>query len=70
MSGPKLRPNASPTHARISTPLAKVRGKHRYQVLLRAKDHAPLHRLGRALQAAHDVAGVELAIDVDPVALL
>ena len=51
-------------------PLAKLRGKHRYQVLLRAKDHAPLHRLGRALQAAHDVAGVELAIDVDPVALL
>ena len=52
------------------SPLAKLRGKHRWQLLLRATDHAPLHRLGRALQAAHDVAGVELSIDVDPVSLL
>src|SRR5207244_7460759 len=47
-------------------PIAKVRGKHRWQLLLRAADHAPLHRLGRALQEAHVVAGVELALDVDP----
>jgi primosomal protein N' (replication factor Y) len=51
-------------------PLAKLRGKHRWQLLLRANDHGPLHRLGRALQAAHDVSGVELAIDIDPGALL
>jgi len=51
-------------------PLAKVRGKHRWQLLLRAPDHAPLQRIGRALQASHDVAGVQLAVDVDPVALL
>ena len=51
-------------------PIAKVRGKHRWQLLLRAADHAPLHRLGRALQDAHLVAGVELALDVDPGALL
>jgi primosomal protein N' (replication factor Y) len=51
-------------------PLAKVRGKHRWQLLLRAADHGPLHRVGRALLEAHDVAGVQLAIDVDPVALL
>ena len=51
-------------------PIAKVRGKHRWQLLLRADDHAPLHRLGRALQKAHVVAGVELALDVDPGALL
>jgi primosomal protein N' (replication factor Y) len=51
-------------------PLARVRGKHRWQLLLRARDHAPLHRAGRALQASHRVAGVQMAIDIDPVALL
>jgi primosomal protein N' (replication factor Y) len=51
-------------------PLAKVRGKHRWQLLLRARDHGPLHRLARALQASHKVPGVQLALDVDPVALL
>ena len=51
-------------------PLAKVRGKHRWQLLLRARDHGPLHRLGKALQTAHTVRGVELALDIDPGALL
>ena len=51
-------------------PLARIRGKHRWQLLVRARDHAPLHRIGRALERAHDVAGVELALDVDPGALL
>jgi primosomal protein N' (replication factor Y) len=51
-------------------PLSKLRGKHRFQLLLRAADHGPLHRLGRALLQAHDVSGVELSIDVDPGALL
>jgi primosomal protein N' (replication factor Y) len=51
-------------------PIARVRGKHRYQLLLRAAEHGPLHRLGRALQEQHQARGVELAIDVDPVALL
>ena len=54
-------------------PLARLRGKHRFQVLLRAQTHGPLHRLGRALVEAHarsGPAGVELALDVDPVALL
>ncbi len=51
-------------------PLARVRGKHRWQLLIRAGEHAPLHRAARALQAAPAVAGVLLALDVDPVALL
>ena len=55
------------------SPLSRVRGKHRFQLLLRAKDHPPLHRMARALVAAHareGPAGVELSVDVDPVALL
>ena len=54
-------------------PLARLRGKHRYQLLLRARDHGPLHTLGRALAEAHEQAGpsgVELALDIDPAALL
>ncbi len=51
-------------------PLAKIRGKFRWQLLLRAGEHGPLHRVGRALQSSHHVAGVQLAIDIDPVALL
>ncbi len=54
-------------------PLARLRGKHRYQLLLRARDHGPLHILGRALVEAHDQAGpagVELSLDIDPAALL
>jgi primosomal protein N' (replication factor Y) len=51
-------------------PISRIRGKHRWQVLLRAADHGPLHRVARALQASHEVAGVQLAVDVDPVALL
>jgi primosomal protein N' (replication factor Y) len=54
-------------------PLARLRGKHRWQLLLRAADHGPLHRMGRALLDEHaqrGPAGVELAVDVDPVALL
>jgi len=51
-------------------PLARVRGKHRWQLLLRAREHAPLHRLARLLASEELPAGVELAIDIDPVALL
>ena len=51
-------------------PLAKLRGKHRWQLLLRAFDHGPLHRIGRALLEGQQVSGVELSVDIDPGALL
>ena len=51
-------------------PIARLRGKFRYHLLLRADGHGPLHRLGRALQDAHAAPGVELALDVDPVSFL
>jgi hypothetical protein len=38
-------------------------------VLLRANDHAPLHRLARLLRNEPLPAGVELSIDIDPAAL-
>ena len=51
-------------------PIARLRGRHRYQVLLRAREHGPIHRLCRALSELPVPAGVEMAVDVDPVALL
>ena len=55
------------------SPLARLRGKHRWQLLLRSVDHAPLHRLGRLLEREHATrgpTGVELSLDVDPISLL
>jgi len=51
-------------------PIARLRGKHRFQLLLRAPEHGPIHRLCRALAQVVLPSGVDLAADVDPVALL
>jgi primosomal protein N' (replication factor Y) len=51
-------------------PLARLRGKHRWQLLLRAATHPPLQRLARALGEAVLPSGVELSVDIDPSALL
>ena len=50
-------------------PIARIRGKHRFQLVLRAHEHAPLHRICRAFAQVALPAGVELALDIDPVAL-
>jgi primosomal protein N' (replication factor Y) (superfamily II helicase) len=51
-------------------PIARIRGKHRFQLVLRAHEHAPLHRICRALAQVAVPAGVETVFDVDPVALV
>lgn len=51
-------------------PLARLRGKHRWQLLLRATAHRPLQRIARALGDVPLPSGVELSIDIDPSALL
>lgn len=48
-------------------PLARLRGKFRWQLILRAAEHGPLQRAARRLLEKHAVAGVELSADVDPV---
>jgi len=53
-----------------AAPIARTRGKYRWQVLLRAAGHGPLHHAARALMGLAPVRGVQLAFDVDPVALL
>ena len=53
-------------------PLAKLRGKHRMQILLKAATRLPLHRAVTTLKGWKDVVanGVRLSIDVDPVDML
>jgi len=51
-------------------PLSRLRGKHRYQLLLRAPEHGPIREAARTLLQRHDVEGVEVSADVDPIALL
>jgi primosomal protein N' (replication factor Y) (superfamily II helicase) len=51
-------------------PIARLRGKERLQVLLRADGHPALHRVARALLSERLPPGVELAVDVDPASLL
>jgi primosomal protein N' (replication factor Y) len=49
------------------SPLARIRGRHRWQLLLRGKESRSLHLIAQKLMegAGHD--GLEIMIDVDPV---
>lgn len=53
-------------------PIARLRGRFRFRVLLRAKERAPLRAALRALGDVREKADrrVRVAIDVDPVAML
>ncbi len=48
-------------------PLSKLRGKHRYHLLLKASSHKLLGNVGRALNLERSpVRGVKISVDVDP----
>jgi primosomal protein N' (replication factor Y) len=55
-------------------PLAKLRGKHRCQMLFKARNRGPLHefmaRLLAAVEKEIPARGVKLIVDVDPVHML
>lgn len=53
-------------------PLARLRGKSRYQLLLKANDRAPLRRILKFVELVEKklLNGVGLSIDVDPVDML
>ena len=52
------------------SPIARMRGKERVQLVLRAEGHPPLHRVARALLSERLPHGVEVAVDIDPASLL
>jgi primosomal protein N' (replication factor Y) len=53
------------------SPLAKIRNRHRWQVLLKAPDRRDLHRLLATYKREMKVSKMmRVAIDVDPVDML
>jgi primosomal protein N' len=58
----------------VAAPLSRVKGKHRWQLLLKSRRSAPLLEAGRELvnwgQAELKGSGVNLIADVDPVSLI
>jgi len=51
----------------MEAPLAKVRGRYRWQLLVRGKQVRPLHAFVRRLVEGSDIQGCEIRVDVDPV---
>ncbi len=47
-------------------PLARLRGRTRWQIWLRSAERAALRRVVRAVGAAEIAGGVRLGVDVDP----
>jgi primosomal protein N' (replication factor Y) len=55
----------------VSAPLAKIRGRYRHRLLLKAVRRADLHRLLSAFRGVVKLPSVvRLAIDIDPVDML
>ncbi|MBU4371758.1 MAG: primosomal protein N' [Proteobacteria bacterium] len=49
------------------SPLARLRGRYRWQMLLRGKESRPLHLLAEKLMEGAERSGLEIRVDVDPV---
>jgi primosomal protein N' (replication factor Y) len=49
------------------SPLSRIRGRYRWQLLIRGKKSRPLHLLAQEILAGAGPAGVEIRVDVDPV---
>ncbi|MBU2054081.1 MAG: primosomal protein N' [Proteobacteria bacterium] len=49
------------------SPLARLRGRYRWQLLLRGKESGPLHLLAQKLLERAERDGLEIQVDVDPV---
>ncbi len=49
------------------SPLSRIRGRHRWQLLLRGKESGPLHLIAQRLMEGAGRDGLEIQVDVDPV---
>ncbi|HEY3357042.1 MAG TPA: primosomal protein N', partial [Polyangia bacterium] len=54
----------------VEAPLLRLKGRYRWQLMLRGPERRAVHGLGRALAAAELPAGVRRIVDVDPVSTL
>jgi primosomal protein N' (replication factor Y) len=48
------------------SPLSRIRGRYRWQLLLRGVESGPLHLVARRLLEGSGRAGLEIQVDVDP----
>ena len=48
------------------SPLAKIRGEHRQQMLIKGRDSKILHAIAAELLEKHDTSAVKITVDVDP----
>ena len=48
------------------SPLAKIRGRFRYQMLIKGKDVNALHQIARELLEKHTDSTVKITVDIDP----
>jgi primosomal protein N' (replication factor Y) len=53
-----------------AAPIAKLRGKHRWHLLVRAKSGALQSSLRAALSTLGDLPALGLTVDIDPVSLM
>jgi primosomal protein N' (replication factor Y) len=54
----------------VEAPLARLRGRSRWQLWLRSPDRTALRRVVRGLAAAEVLGGIRVAVDVDPVSAM
>ena len=48
------------------SPISKIKGRHRWQLLLKGKDTHALHRLARNILSKTAGIGLDIKVDVDP----
>ena len=49
------------------SPLSKLNGQYRWQLLLKGKDISRLNRMVRDIQSGSNGIGLDIKVDVDPV---
>ena len=58
--------NAAEIIGPAESPLAKIRGRFRYQMLIKGQDINVLHQIARELLLKYTDSTVKITIDVDP----
>ena len=62
----RLGGNATEIIGPAESPLAKIRGRFRYQMLIKGQDINVLHQIAQELLQKHTDSAVKLTVDVDP----
>jgi primosomal protein N' (replication factor Y) len=58
--------NAAEIIGPAESPLAKIRGRFRYQMLIKGQDINVLHQIAQELLQKHTDSAVKVTVDVDP----